>query len=185
MGAAGTGRFRPFQRDDTLAGMGKLTLVVARNLHLKNLELDRLHHEFTKFLEKDNRTCLIRIEDVFRAYKVEFGHFASLFFQLYDKTKSGEMDFCQFVLVMWSLLTADQDHIASMCFSLFDNERSGAMDIAEVNLLVGLVWEFRPPDEVRMALKHLNKNADSIVTVAEFALLVRYYPFIVQVCDSA
>ena len=62
MGAAGTGRFRPFQRDDTQAGMGKLTLVVARNLHLKNLELDRMHHEFTKFLEKDNRTCLIRIE---------------------------------------------------------------------------------------------------------------------------
>jgi hypothetical protein len=50
--------------------MGKLTLVVARNLHLKNLELDRFHHEFTKFLEPGNRTYLIRIEDVFKAYKV-------------------------------------------------------------------------------------------------------------------
>ena len=34
--------------------------------------------------------------------------------------------------------------------------------------------------DVKMAVKHLNKNADSVVTVAEFALLVRHYPYLIQ-----
>jgi Ca2+-binding EF-hand superfamily protein len=174
----GAGKFRPFIRDDKIQGHGKFTLVVARNLKLTNLQVDRLYHEFTKF--SDPVTHKMGIEDLFAKYKVEFGLGANFLFQLWDKKKTGELDFCQYIIVLWSILTTDQDSLVSFYFAAFDTERMGSLDITEVDFMISLIWDFKPPDDVRMAVKHLNKNADSVVTVAEVALLVRHYPFLVH-----
>ena len=45
--------------------------------------------------------------------------------------------------------------------------RSGSLDNAEVNFMVNTIWDFKPPNEVLMALKHLNKNVDGFMTTAE------------------
>lgn len=175
----GAGKFRPFVRSDEVEGRGKVVLIVGRNLHLKNYDLDRLYHEFSKHL-KQPADAKVGIEALFQKYEIELSIFANFLFMIYDKTKSGEMDFCHFVLTVWSLLTSDQDQLVSLLFSLFDTERLGSLDIAEISYLMSLLWDFRPPAEVNMVLKHLNKNADSIVTVAELALLIRHYPFVLN-----
>lgn len=175
----GAGKFRPFVRNDEIEGQGKIVLIVGRNLHIKNYDLDRLYHEFSKHFQSKT-DVKVSIEKFFQNYKVKNTIFSNFFFMLYDKTKCGEMDFCHFLLTMWSLMTSNQDHLASLVFALFDTERFGSLDISEINFVINLIWDFKAPSEVTMVLKHLNKNADSIVTVAEFALLVRHYAFLLN-----
>jgi len=174
----GAGKFRHFTKDDKIPGHGKFTLVIARNLKLTNLQVDRLYHEFTKF--SDPVTHKMGVEDLFAKYKVDFGLGANFIFQLWDKKKTGELDFCQYIIVLWSILSTDQDSLVGLLFSSFDTDRLGSLDITEIDFLISLIWDFNPPEDVKMAVKHLNKNADSVVTVAELALLVRHYPFMIH-----
>ena len=117
----GAGKFRPFNRDDSIVGKGKFAQIVSRNLRLTNLQMDRLHHEFTKF--SDPVTQKLNLESIFEKYKIPFGFFTNFIFQLYDKTKCGEVDFTQYIIVLWSLLSTEQDSLVSMIFAAFDTER--------------------------------------------------------------
>lgn len=45
---------------------------------------------------------------------------------------------------------------------------------------MNVIWEFKPHKKVLEALKFLDLNIDGLVTVAEFALLVKHEPMVLQ-----
>lgn len=58
--------------------------------------------------------------------------------------------------------------------------RSSSLEIKEICFLVNLLWNFKPHKKVTEALKFLDLNIDGLVTVAEFALLSKHQPLILQ-----
>ena len=112
---------REFVRNDDIDGQGKHVLVVAKSLNLTNVALDRLFHEFKKF---ENPTSnLMSISIMFSAFKQEYCIFDRLIFQIFDKNKTGELNFLEYMIIMWGFLSTDEDGMAAFCFSLFDTER--------------------------------------------------------------
>lgn len=109
---------RTFKRNDAVDGQGKATLLFAKRISLQKYELDRIFHEFSKYESPSSH--LVSWSDVFRANKVEFSIFSSVLFQIFDRYKVGLVNFLEYLQIMWSFLSTDEDNLARMCFELFD-----------------------------------------------------------------
>eukprot|EP01038_Epipyxis_sp_PR26KG_P011425 gene11425-15310_t len=165
---------RTFIRRDDVDGQGKAVLIYGKKMQLTNHQLDRLYHEFSKF--EDPKTNLVPIILLFKSYRCKYNLFNMILFQLFDKEKSGLLNFLEYVIIVWCLLSTNNDTLATLCFNLFDVERSSTLSVSEVIFLIHLLWEFKPNKRVIKALKNLHLNKDGIVTVAEFCLLCRHFP---------
>lgn len=110
-----------FVRNDEIPGQGKQVLVLAKKLKLTNVELDRIFHEFCKHRDIESKT--VDLEALFRALKCPYTLFARLMFQFFDANKTGKLVFFEYMIIMWGVLSTDEDGLAALLFSLFDTER--------------------------------------------------------------
>lgn len=167
---------KPFQRDDAIPGQGMALMHDSKTLGLKGRQLDRLYQEFCKYEDKETYTA-----DMASLLGDGGGPVMDLLFQQFDKTKSGELLFHDFVLTTWNFLSvSDGDLLANFMFQLFDVENANVMEIFEIKYMINLAWKFKLNREVTRALKKLDKNEDGLVTVAEFVLLYRHFPSILK-----
>jgi len=175
MGAFST---RIFERNDKVVGQGRQVLLDAKALGIKTRQLDRLFHEFCKLEDSDSHK--LDLDEFFEFMKVERTPFMDIFFMLFDKSKSGELSFNEYVQSTWLFLSSSDDNLASVCFQTFDTERSSVLEIFEVKYMVNMVWKFKPDWATQGALAKLDLNEDGFVTLAEFVLLYRHYPCLLQ-----
>ncbi len=84
-------------------------------------ELDRLYHEYCKY--EDNTTHVAEIKFILNSCLINYQLFDSLWCQLFDKIKSGYLNFLQYLMAIWSLLSTDEDGLAALCFSMMDLNR--------------------------------------------------------------
>jgi hypothetical protein len=112
---------REFVRNDEIDGQGKQVVIIAKSLKLTNVALDRLFHEFKKF--ENPKSNLMNIQAMFSSFKQDYCIFDRIIFQIFDKNKTGELNFLEYVIIMWGFLSTDEDGLAAFCFSLFDTER--------------------------------------------------------------
>lgn len=169
---------KQFIRNDKIEGQGKSVLAKAKQIKLRVKELDRLYHEFVKF--EDKNTHLLEIKNLFNYYKIYYSFFDSILFQFFDLTKSGFLNFQDFVIIMWAILSTDDDGLANLCFAILDSSRSKSMHINEAKYLINIIWEFKPNRQSMDAMHKLDQNKDGFVTMPEFVLLCRHYPAVLQ-----
>ena len=169
---------KQFIRNDKIDGQGKSVLQKSKQIKLKVKELDRLYHEFVKF--EDKSTHLLQIKSLFNYYKIHYSFFDSILFQFFDLTKSGFLNFEDFVVIMWAILSTDDDGLANLCFSLMDSSRSNSMHVNEVKYLMNIIWEFKPNRQTIDAMHKVDQNKDGFITMPEFVLLCRHYPAVLQ-----
>lgn len=169
---------KQFIRNDKIDGQGKSVLVKAKQIKLRVKELDRLYHEFVKF--EDKVTHLLEIKALFNYYKIHYSFFDSILFQFFDLTKSGYLNFQDFVVTMWGVLSTDDDGLANLCFALMDSSRSNSLHVNEVKYLMNIIWEFKPNRQTIDATHKVDQNKDGFMTMPEFVLLCRHYPAVLQ-----
>jgi hypothetical protein len=109
-----------FIRNDEIVGQGKQVLIYAKKMRLTNKELDRLYHEFSKF--ENPKTNLAEISRIFQYCSCEYSVFSIILYQIFDKTKSGFLNFMEYIIINWFFLTCNDDDFAILCFNLFDTE---------------------------------------------------------------
>jgi Ca2+-binding EF-hand superfamily protein len=165
---------KQFIRNDKVDGQGKPVLLISKKLNMKMNEVDRIFHEFSKY--EDQTTHTIEIKYLFNCMQIPYMLFDSLIFQMFDKQKSGYLNFMDYLMVMWALLSTDDDGLANLCFSLFDTEESGSLHATIVKYLINTVWEFKPNNQTLSAMRKLDQNRDGFVVLSEFVLLSRHFP---------
>ena len=110
-----------FVRNDETVGQGKEVLVLAKKLKLTNVELDRIFHEFVKHRQLESQS--VDISQMFKACRHPYTLFDRLLFQFFDANKTGSLVFFEYMIIMWGVLSTDEDGLAALCFSLLDTER--------------------------------------------------------------
>lgn len=110
-----------FIRNDEIEGQGKQVLAMAKKLKLTNVELDRIFHEFVK--HQNIATHTVNIEKMFASFRHPYTVYDRFVFQMFDRNKTGELVFYEYMLIMWGILSTDEDGLAALVFSMFDTER--------------------------------------------------------------
>lgn len=161
-------RGREFKRNDAIDGQDKSLLLLAKSIKLRKYELDRIYYEYTKV--EDRSTFTIDIRQIMTSNKLKDTLFSHIYFQIFDLNKTGMLNFREYLIVMWSLLTCDDEELARLCWGLFDNQNRGTLDLEEIQYLINLIWDFQPTKKVLKSLAKLEANRDGIVTLREFVL---------------
>ena len=117
----GTSYGKDFVRNDNIDGQGKSFLLLAKRLHIKNKEINRLYIIFMRY--SDHKTHLIKLDDFLYGLKLNKSLIIDLLFNLYDKNKLNCINFMDYVIFLYSLLVTTEDDLARLCFSLFDIQK--------------------------------------------------------------
>lgn len=120
---------RRFKRDDEIFGRGKDVLIMGKQMNLKNNDVDRIFHEYTKFedghklFQSDENIYKVDLQYFLKKIKCPSCIFLEIIFQLFDKKKTGLLPFLEFMIIIWTFLSSDYDILAILCFNLMDSER--------------------------------------------------------------
>jgi hypothetical protein len=109
---------RTFIRNDKIDGQGKPVLLFAKSVHLQKAEVDRIFEEFCKI--EDPLTHVVETSSIVTSKKKSYSLIASILLQIFDRSKQGLVNFLEYMKVMYSFLSADEDELARTCFGLFD-----------------------------------------------------------------
>lgn len=162
-----------FERNDDIRGQGKEVLLFCKSVHVTKYELGRIFHAFN--ITRRPGSVAINLADMFKAFRIKYSLFASIFFQLYDIHKTGEVQFCEYLTTLWALLTSDDDCLAVLCFNMLDVRHEDTLEFEEVLYLCQIIWEFKPSKAVQRAIQKLRQNRDGTVTLPEFVLLCKHH----------
>ena len=109
---------KTFVRNDKVDGQGKQLLLFAKKIDLRKYELDRIFHEFYKLAEP--KSNVVQISRIYSECKLPYNLIASVLMQIFDVNKRGILNFLEYLMIMYSFLSTDEDEMARMCFGLFD-----------------------------------------------------------------
>jgi Ca2+-binding EF-hand superfamily protein len=173
---------KPFEKSEVIPGQGRALLLDCKALGVRTRQLDRLYEEFCRF--EDVKSYTVDVESMLstlNASSATWGPIVDVLFLQFDEKKSGELFLHDFVLTLWNFLTVpDGDMLANFVFQLFDVKSNNVIEVFEVKFLIHMVWKFAPSRATSNALKKLDLNDDGLVTVAEFILLHRHFPVILE-----
>lgn len=169
---------KKFHRNDDIIGQGKAVLIIGKQLRIRNRDIDLLFREFCKY--EDPRDHLISLDVYFAKMKIIHSPFADMFFQLFDENKTGNLSFLEYMISIWNFLSCDDEILAASCFQLFDMERVNTLTIDEVKYMLNAVWSFNTSKNMINVFDHLKRNKDGLITLVEFILLRRHFPFILE-----
>jgi hypothetical protein len=78
----------------------------------------------------------VQRSEFFAAMGVQDRPYARRMFSVFDRNASGEVDFGEFIVALWSFCTFTRAALAALAFSLLDTDGSGTLDEHEVTALV-------------------------------------------------
>lgn len=109
---------RQFVRNDKIVGQGKQLLLFAKKIRLQKVEVDRIFEEFCQLA--DPTTYLLETSKIATSKKRPYNLITTIILQIYDRNKQGTLNFLEYLMVMYSFLSADEEQLARMSFQLFD-----------------------------------------------------------------
>lgn len=152
---------------NTKPGQGTEALVVAQTLGYDKPSIDAMFKCFKKYdMGGDGSISLDEFVVVSKLEEAET--FAKMVFRIFDKDHSGKMDFTEFMCAVWNLCSCDKENLAIFTFNLFDFDESKVLESSEVKFMANLFWDFKPPKNVLIALRHFDENGSGEVDCAEF-----------------
>jgi Ca2+-binding EF-hand superfamily protein len=109
-------------------------LIVFQELDLTKSEINKIYNVF---LDIDlDKSGLVGREEFFAMFHVEATPFNKRVFRSCDKNSSHSVNFCEFVIAMWDLLSNSPEELGSFAFFLFDDNHSGVLTPDEIRNLV-------------------------------------------------
>jgi len=107
-----------FKRNDDIPGQGKALLLMAKRLGLRTNEVNRLYVEFLKHKRPDAHE--VDLNTLLSNIRMGGTLMLSVIYNLFDEEKSSSLNFMEFMIILWGLLSSDDESIARFCFGLFD-----------------------------------------------------------------
>ena len=158
------------------------TVVVGRNLpgqsqadydRINKLEIDDnvVNQLYAIFENMDRRRSGgVTFEDFFDFFGFSESPMSRRIFGMLDRDQSGEIDFREFVLVVWNVCTLSRNGLAMFCFLLFDENNSGFLEPEEVEELVTSAYGVTTGHEerVRRVMRTLDPDDSQAVTKSDF-----------------
>ena len=130
-----------------------------------------------------DRSGNLDIEEMFRFLELETSKFTKRIFSIFDEDNSGEIDFREFVISLWSYCTLGKPALIMFAFDLYDNDGSGEIDLREVEGMLKEIYgrQFDTNPHARSIFFKIQKlgggRLGSEITIDQFREFVRFEPF--------
>lgn len=142
-----------FEASREIAGQGTEVLRLKPYLGLNSKDIDRIYHFFLfADLYEDNHLHIQELIACARLENFKGVEFLETIFLLYDghsdATANGRMNFFEFILALFSFLSASSDDLIRLCFALIDLDNSKVITVDEMKFMLTIIWGDKPHKKV-------------------------------------
>jgi len=129
---------RQFVVNDNITGQGLAAKEIFDLLQFSKKELDELYGHFCK-VDADGGGTIMNLELYFHILK-DRSLFLDTVFSCFDDDRSGQLDFLEFVVSLWSLNTLSPQSIGGYAFLMCDADGSGDLSLHEITHMFEILY---------------------------------------------
>jgi len=134
---------------------------------------------FTVYAKIDiGLTGRISLREFLEYFDLEVSAFSRRTFGVLDTDNSGDIDFFEFVVNLYSYCTYDWKGLVKYAFDLFDETGDGQLDIAEVRSLVKFLYGKTVDKKVEHIINRMDDDSSGTVSFQEFGEKARKFPLL-------
>jgi Ca2+-binding EF-hand superfamily protein len=169
-----------------LSESGFVTLkALTKRFDLKHKHLEKLRTKFAaidgtvEFFEEKSmveREGFISLKEFFIHFELDGDPFSKRVFEVMDHDESGKVDFCEFVMSLYSYCTRDWHGLVDFAFDIVDKSHDDALSFAELRELIETVYGHELDETCEQVLAKIDKNHDDQLSRAEFHCQSRKFP---------
>lgn len=166
---------RHFVINEKRSGQGRDALRDFRTIGMTDAEIDYL---FNIFLLIDKENCgEVSVAELCTYFEIERSPYSDRLFEHMDMDKSGEVDFHEFLLVLWFYASLDTRALSDFVFMLYDKDKDGLLTRVEVSTLIqevyGRLYEANP--HVVKLVRHVDNKSEDYLNQDTFRALTLEY----------
>ena len=170
-----------------LSESGFVTLkALTKRFDLKRKHLEKLRMKFAaidgtvEFFEEEavfgEREGFISLKEFLIHFDLDASPFSKRVFGVMDHDESGKVDFCEFVMTLYSYCTHDWHGLVDFAFDIVDKSHDDALSFAELRELIETVYGHELDETCEQVLAKIDKNHDDQLSRAEFHCQSRKFP---------
>jgi len=140
--SSSSGELTKFKVNEYIAGQGQRTVSIAKSLGITDKEINALFKAFISFDEVRLKTGhkqqgKEKVEDFFVLNHITTKEIAHhLVTSLYSTNKTGIINFEEFIITTWWIVSLNEEEVAKWSFRLFDHDNDDMLTPAEMKHLV-------------------------------------------------
>ena len=128
-----------FIPNDRIIGQSSRVPSICEELGLNQNDIDKTYFLFSSLYE--SRTGLIPLAEVCRFLALQNTAFCGFVMKLFDIQNESEVNFENFIIACWNILTIDESIVGTQLFNLLDHEGHGVLLQDEIEKIVDNVLE--------------------------------------------
>ena len=158
---------------------------LAKRFALKRKHLEKLRAKFASIdgtvecyqsSKAGAQEGLISLSEFLIHFDLDASPFSKRVFEVMDHDGGGKIDFCEFVMCLYSYCTNDWHGLVDFAFDLVDKSKDDALSFAELRELIETVYGHELDETCERVLAKIDKNHDDQLSRAEFHCQSRKFP---------
>mmetsp|Transcript_20348 Transcript_20348/g.19657 ORF Transcript_20348/g.19657 Transcript_20348/m.19657 type:complete len:314 (-) Transcript_20348:131-1072(-) len=180
--------FINFKPDDNVPGQTSRVIPMSSELGYSRKDVDIIFTFYrTIDINNDGQLTLENFSQIFRIPNI---YFAKLIMKLFDVTETNTIDFEEFLIAVWNLLTLKENDWISFIFELLDWNGTGKIFHDDLDYIFDTILELSIDKrvEIKAAIRRYGDFEDGTIAKKAFCLLTIQFPYILtkfrEVCHQ-
>jgi Ca2+-binding EF-hand superfamily protein len=165
---------KTFVINDKVSGQGPEILMIADKLQISRSDIDLIYNQFC-YIDSDG-SGIVDVSEFVVFHNISSEIFGELVFSLFDRDKSGKLDFQEYLTALWNYCTMERDALSRFAFEIFDVDNSRILTIEDIREIIEIIWGYKHNDRVEKVLKRFHENGTDEVNVVDFVDMTKHVP---------
>lgn len=172
--------FVTFKPNETLPGQSSSVIHMCTELGYSRRDVDKIF-SFYRTIDVNNDGQLT-VENVSQILQLPNKDFARLIMKLFDATETSKIDFEEFLVAVWNLLTLKEADWISFIFQLLDLNGTGNLFQDELDYIFEIILELSIDKraEIKAAIRRYGDFDGGAIAERAFCLLTIQFPYILS-----
>jgi Ca2+-binding EF-hand superfamily protein len=175
----GGGISSSFSPDESQSGQTNIDLSIGLELGYSRKDIAKLF-KFYRLLDI-HKSGIITSHAISQSLDLVNLKFAGVVMKLFDVKGNNKINFIDFIVTIWNILTTEESHLATFTFNLLDVQGNGKLLLHEIMHIIEKMLDF--PLETKSLVKDLFirlNDTDGVITVESFKQAAEEFPFLLN-----
>jgi Ca2+-binding EF-hand superfamily protein len=167
---------KSFTINTVVPGQGKEVYDTATKLKISQSDINALFRQFCN-IDFDH-SGIVDVSEFIVYHHITSEIIGELIFSLFDRDKSGKIDFQEYMVALWNYCTLNKDSLARFAFEIFDVDNSGVLTKEDIQEVIDIIWGYQKNERLNNVTKLFSDNKTGEIKADEFVEMSKHFPML-------